>query len=134
MATLTLELALVPPQICESDLEQPVQGNVDHLLERELLAEGIGADAVVAVRPGKEIVAQELLSEQLATPPEAAMSEQSRGTAALRAAGLLAELGPEMKKLAEQSTMTLEEARAVLDRSGGQPLSELILEMRGPKE
>jgi predicted transcriptional regulator len=80
------------------------------------------------------IVAQELLSERLATPIEAAKSEQERGMAALRAAGLLAEPSAEMKKLAEQSTMTLEEARAVLDRSGGQPLSELILEMRGPKE
>jgi hypothetical protein len=47
---------------------------------------------------------------------------------------LLAELGPEMKIRAERSTMTLEEGRAALDKAGGKPLSELILEMRGPKE
>jgi hypothetical protein len=39
-----------------------------------------------------------------------------------------------MKKRARQATMSLEEIRAALDRAGGQPLSELILEMRGPKE
>jgi hypothetical protein len=29
--------------------------------------------------------------------------------------------------------LTLDEARAILDRVGGKPLSEIILEMRGPK-
>lgn len=87
-----------------------------------------------AERQGKsvEIVAQEMLAARLAPPDE--MSERERVAEALRAAGLLAELGPEMKKRAERSTMTLEEVRAALDRAGGKPLSELILEMRGPKE
>ncbi len=52
----------------------------------------------------------------------------------LRAAGLLAELSPEEKERAAQSTATLEEVSAALDRAGGKPLSEIILEMRGPKE
>lgn len=56
-----------------------------------------------------------------------------RAIAALRAAGLLAELGPEEKQRAAQSTTTLEEVQAALDRAGGKPLNELILEMRGPK-
>ncbi len=60
--------------------------------------------------------------------------ERQRATEALRTAGLLAELSPEEKALAAQSTLTLEEARAILDRAGGKPLSEIILEMRGPKE
>ncbi len=68
-------------------------------------------------------------------PPAAAPAdERQRATEALRTAGLLAELSPEEKALAAQSTLTLEEARAILDRAGGKPLSEIILEMRGPKE
>jgi hypothetical protein len=68
-------------------------------------------------------------------PPEPPpMSERERAIEALRAAGLLTELGPEEKQRAAQCTTTLEEVRAALDRAGGPPLSELILEMRGPKE
>lgn len=90
-----------------------------------------------ATRQGKSIkhAAQELLTEQLLAPPVSPpLSERERVREALRAAGLLAELGPEMKKRAAQATMTLEEVQAALDRAGGQPLSELILDMRGPKE
>ncbi|GAB4419584.1 MAG: hypothetical protein Fur0044_16030 [Anaerolineae bacterium] len=77
-----------------------------------------------------QTLAQKLLAEQLTPPP----TEREQAIAALRAAGLLAELGPEEKQRAAQSTATLEEVRAALDRAGGKPLSELILEMRGPKE
>jgi len=65
-------------------------------------------------------------------PAPESMRERLR--AALRAAGLLAELTEHEKHLAAESTLTLEEARAILDRVGGKPLSEVILEMRGPKE
>ncbi|GIK39295.1 MAG: hypothetical protein BroJett011_31280 [Chloroflexota bacterium] len=77
-----------------------------------------------------QILAQKLLAERLASPA----LERERAIAALRSAGLLAELSPEEKQRASQSTATLEEVRAALDRAGGKPLSELILEMRGPKE
>lgn len=79
-----------------------------------------------------EAVVQEWLAEKLAA--EQLLSERERATAALRAAGLLTELSPDEKARAAQSTLTLEEARAILDRAGGTPLSEIILEMRGPKE
>jgi hypothetical protein len=39
-----------------------------------------------------------------------------------------------MQRLAAESILTLDEARAILDRAGGKPLSEIILDMRGPKE
>ena len=86
-----------------------------------------------AERLGKPVatVAQEWLAERLPAP--APTSDRERVRAVLRAAGLLAEPSPEMLRLAEQATMTLEEVRAALDRAGGPPLSELILEMRGPK-
>lgn len=87
-----------------------------------------------AARQGKppEGIAQEWLAERL--PPAPPTDERGRVRAALRAAGLLAEPSPAMVRLADQATMTLEEARAALDRGGGPPLSELILDMRGPKE
>lgn len=86
-----------------------------------------------ALRRGQpvETVAAELLSAQL---PVAPLSEREQVTALLRAAGLLVEPSAEMRQLAAESTLTLEEARAILDRAGGKPLSEVILEMRGPKE
>jgi plasmid stability protein len=90
---------------------------------------------IAATQQGKPAaeLAQEWLAEK-STEAVAAMSERDRVRAALRAAGLLAELSPEEKHLAAQSTLTLEEARAILDRTAGKPLSEIILEMRGPKE
>ena len=77
-----------------------------------------------------ESIAQEWLTERSAATKT---SERERLRAALRAAGRLGELSPEEKLRAAQSTLTLEEARAILDRAGGKPLSEIILEMRGPK-
>lgn len=77
-------------------------------------------------------VARELLAARL--PPPIPPAERERVREVLRAAGLLAELGPEMEKRAAEATMTLEEVRTGLDSAGGVPLSELILEMRGPKE
>jgi plasmid stability protein len=87
-----------------------------------------------AGRLGKpvEVLAEEWLTERL--PPTAPAGERERARDVLRAAGLLTELGPEGKQRATRSTATLEEVRAALDRAGGKPLSELILEMRGPKE
>jgi hypothetical protein len=64
--------------------------------------------------------------------PQAPAGEHA--TEALRAAGLLAELSPEEKARAATSTLSLDQARAILDRAGGKSLSEIILEMRGPKE
>ena len=94
-----------------------------------------------AARQGEpvETVAQAWLTAQSAQahsnlPPPAPPGERERATEVLRAAGLLAESSPEMKARAARSTLTLEEARAILDRAGGKPLSEVILEMRGPKE
>ena len=79
-----------------------------------------------------EAVVQEWLAEKSAA--EQPLSEREQATAALRAAGLLAEPSTAMQRLAAESTLTLEEARAILDRAGGKPLSELVLEMRGPKQ
>src|SRR5689334_14180162 len=82
-----------------------------------------------AKRLGKaaDVVAQEWLAERLQAP--APLSDRERSREVLRAAGLLAEPTAEMKELAAQSTLTLEEARAILDRAGGKPLSEVLLDM-----
>ena len=86
-------------------------------------------------KPVEEIAAAVLI--QYAPRPDllapAPPGERERATEILRTAGLLAESGPELKARAARSTLTLEQARAMLDRTGGTPLSELIIEMRGPK-
>lgn len=60
-------------------------------------------------------------------------NEREQAIDALAAAGLLATLAPDEQSMAARSTLSLEEARAILDRAGGKPLSEIIDEMRGPK-
>ena len=80
--------------------------------------------------PGEHRAVLVIEDAQAAAP---AAGERELATEALRAAGLLAEPSPEMQRLAAESTLTLDEARAILDRAGGKPLSEIILEMRGPK-
>ena len=67
-------------------------------------------------------------------PPPAPPGERERALEVLRAAGLLTQLGPELKQRAEQSTATLEEVQAAFARAGGKPLSEIVIEMRGPKD
>lgn len=86
-----------------------------------------------------ETLAQQWLTERSAQartdlPPPAPPGERERVIEVLRAAGLLAELSPAEKARAARSTLTLEQAQAILNRAGGRPLSEIILEMRGPKE
>jgi hypothetical protein len=67
-------------------------------------------------------------------PPPALPGERERARAVLREAGLLTELSPEEKERAARSTATLEEVQAAFARAGGKPLSEIVDEMRGPKE
>jgi hypothetical protein len=78
--------------------------------------------------------AEELLTRELVESPLEDTQEQVKVTAVLRSAGLLTELTPDEKKRAEEVIVTLTEVRAALDRTAGKPLSEVIIEMRGPKE
>lgn len=89
----------------------------------------------VATQEGKplETLVQEWLMEKSAAPGQPPLTERERVRKALQEAGLLAQPSAEMLKLAQEQTLTLDEARAILDRAGGPPLSEVVLEMRGPK-
>lgn len=78
-----------------------------------------------------EIVAQRLLEEQLGIAP--ASTEKERVLGILQAAGLSAALGPGMQARALRSTDGLEEVQAAFDSTKGKPLSEIVIEMRGPK-
>ncbi|MDQ2998300.1 MAG: hypothetical protein M3R61_14780 [Chloroflexota bacterium] len=107
-------------------------------LTNDLPADVYARIHTAAAQQGKlvEDVAREWLAAQSAQahadlPPAAPVGERERAIAVLREAGLLAESGPELKARAARSTLSLEEARLILDRAGGQPLSELILELRG---
>ena len=88
--------------------------------------------AITAERLGKplQIVAQEWLAT-LQPPPPA--NERERGREILRAAGLLTELGPDLKKRAD-STISLHDVREALTRAEGPSLSDIVLEQRRLKE
>ena len=88
-------------------------------------------EAARAGRPLEALIA-EWLEQRFPLP--APVGERERARDVLRAAGLLTELGPELKRRAAQATMSLEDIHAVFARAGGTPLSEMVLEQRGPKE
>jgi hypothetical protein len=85
-----------------------------------------------AKRLGKtpQAVVQELLVERLAI----SVSTLDDRREILRKAGLLTELGPNLRQRAEASTATLEMVRATLNRSGLKSLSDIVLEQRRARE
>lgn len=89
-----------------------------------------------AARIGKtpQQLAEGLLVQELTGPPGDNNSEREKVTEVLGAAGLLTSLTLEEKQRAESSALTLTEVQTALDRAGGKPLSQVIIEMRGPKE
>ncbi len=84
--------------------------------------------AIRAGRPVDDLITV-WLQERLTRPK----GERERTIEILRTAGMLAEPSTEMKARAAQATMSLAEVQAALDRAGGKPLSELIIEQREPK-
>lgn len=86
-----------------------------------------------ADRLGKtpQVMAEELLDEQLAPPPSAG-STREQVRAALRAGGLLSEVSSAPRTRAG-SPVRLADIEASLRRADGAPLSEIVLEQRGPR-
>lgn len=78
-----------------------------------------------------ETIAQRLLEEQLGLTP--ASTEQEQVLEILQTAGLLTELGSEMQKRVLRSAVSLENVQTAFDTTSGKPLSETVIEMRGPK-
>jgi hypothetical protein len=107
MATLTLEL---PPEVYRRLHEE-------------------------ANRLGKppQVVVQEWLIERLSVPvPVPESGEREKARRALRAAGLLVEQHSPLCQYVAQK-VRLEDVEATLARVGGKPLSDIVLEQRGPK-
>lgn len=94
------------------------------------LYERLRKEAEKADQPVEALIEDWLVQRSPAPTP---LDERTRAREVLRAAGLLAEPSQEMREIAARSTLSLEEARIILDRVGGKPLSEVILDMRGPK-
>lgn len=114
MTALTIELS--PELYARLRAEAERQGEPPEGVARRWLAE--------------RLVPPAALPDEETRPP----SDRERVRAALRAAGLLVEPTPEQLAWAETVDVTLEEVIEALDRSEGKPLSEIILEQRGPKE
>jgi hypothetical protein len=115
-------------------LEVLVGGKVMMTLTLELPPEAYRRLHEEADRQGKspQLVAQEWLIERLSPPPQAPDSTCEQVRLALRAAGLLVDLSPDLRLRADP-TVHLEDVEASLARAGGKPLSEIVLEQRGPK-
>lgn len=86
-----------------------------------------------ANRLGKstQLIVQEWVIERLVPKNPAIVNNRENARQALRAAGLLAE--PSRPTLNRRSSMSLEEVNAIFAQLGGKPLSEMVIEQRGPK-
>ena len=80
-----------------------------------------------------ETVASELLVEQMSQPLPEPHAAREAVWDILRDAGLLAELTPSEQRRGAEADASLDEVSAALDGAGGPDLSDLIIEMRGPK-
>lgn len=94
------------------------------------LFERVRKEAEQARKPIETLIQESLVRH---FPPSAPMDERERAREVLRAAGLLTEPGPEVQRLASEASMTLEEINDAFARAGGKPLSEIVIEQRGPK-
>lgn len=102
------------------------------VLQLELPAEVYQRLRQEAERVGKpvETLAQEWLLERVRP---ASLIERERTREVLQAAGLLTELTPEEKAVADHCSVTLEEVQAMFEGMSGPPVSEIVIEQRGPK-
>ena len=114
MTALTLQL---PPELYER-LRAEAQ-------RRGKAPEGM-AEAWLAERLVEEL-------RQARTEKLEARETRQKVREALRARGILVEPTPAELESAKTVRVTLEEVRALLDETDGPPLSEIIIEQRGPK-
>lgn len=83
-----------------------------------------------------QVVAEEWLAKLKFfpfAPTDNSIEINDPGGKALRDAGLITELAPGLREFGQPSA-SLEEVIAILDRAGGKPLSEMVLEQRRSKE
>ena len=113
MTTLTLEI--------QSDLWTRLQAMAKQMQE--------SPESVVLT-----ILNERLTVEETTTGIRYPESEGAKVDRVLREAGMLSEVGPYFKHLAETIPANEEAVIAALERVGGTPLSEIVLEQRGPKE
>ena len=99
------------------------------------IIEAVYDDGVLVPLEQADLKAQQRyrLTVEEITADATATTERERLRDALRAAGLLTELGPNLREQADAS-ISLEEVRAALGGAGGPALSDIILEDRGPRE
>jgi predicted transcriptional regulator len=115
-------------------MEVLVRGEAMTTLTVELPPEAYRRLHEEAHRQGKspQLVAQEWLIERLAPLRSAPDSTREQVRLALRAAGLLVDLSPDLR-LHANSTIQQEDVEASPARAGGKALSEIVREQRGPK-
>jgi hypothetical protein len=84
------------------------------------------------LRKPPQLVAQEWLVEQLTRSTLTPGDDRQKVRQVLRAASLLTEVGPDLRKCANP-TVQMEDVEAALGRTGATLLSEIVLKQRGTK-
>ena len=80
-----------------------------------------------------QVMVQEWLMEHLSVQLPGSRREREDVRQVLRAARLLAEQPPPLRQGVDQQ-VCLEDVAAALARVGGKPLSDIVIEQRGPRE
>jgi hypothetical protein len=115
MATLTIEL---PDEVLAQVQNKAVQ---DGKTAESLVQEWVTFQAASSEQKSNSVQPEMTDGEYQA--------DRERVHKALKAAGLIVEIDPELAKLGDP-TVSLEEVRQAL--SGGKPMSEIVIEQRGP--
>jgi len=79
-----------------------------------------------------ELLTREIVEQALQEPSRLPVPSPQTARQILQAAGRVQPLSPTLQRRIIPG-VTLEEVRTALERAGGQPLSEIILEQRGVK-
>ena len=139
MNTLTLTLPSEVHQRLKKKAEQVGQSPemvAQELLTRQLspLADETGHEKTPRIlREASPQIAYRPYIRPMPIVRSNAETERDKLARLLRQAGMLSEIGPRMRRLVKTTPVNHDKVVAILTRAGGKPLSEIILEQRGPK-
>jgi len=135
MDTLTITLSPEVHRQLKKKAEQaelPPETVAQELLTRQLLP--LAEEAGHVLREASLVIGYGPHIRPVPVAQPDAETEREKLARLLHKAGMLSEIGPRMRRLVKTTPIDHDEAIAILARAEGKPLSEIILEQRGPRE
>lgn len=133
---VTADYILIKPKALSPGNAAP-NGHASHQVTGAISERDQALTVLHAGFPKQTVISPQEQQQRIAalkvSPAWNALSEREKAIAVLRTGGLLTELSREEQQRAVACTVALEEVVESLSSVDGQPLSELIIEMRGPK-